>query len=91
MTITDEQRSNIAANLVDFLLELEAKAEQDSDPISMEGLTDDGVVVGAVVLIRGPDVFDAFVKWAAELGYYTPGKGIVDGTQTGAALPPDDP
>jgi hypothetical protein len=80
--ITDEQRSNMAANLVDFLLDLEAKAERDSDPISMEGLTDGGVVVGAVVLIRGPDVFNAFATWAAEHGYYTPGKGIVDGTST---------
>jgi hypothetical protein len=82
--ITDEQRTNMAANLVDFLVDLEAKAERDTDPISMEGLTDDGVVVGAVVLIRGPDVFDAFAKWAAERGYYTVGKGIVDGTETGA-------
>jgi hypothetical protein len=40
-------------------------------------------VVGAVVLIRGSDVFEAFLQWAAEHGYYTPGKGIVDGTQTG--------
>jgi hypothetical protein len=80
--ITDEQRSNMAANLVDFLVELEAKAERDSDPISMEGLTDEGVAVGAVVLIRGSDVFNAFAAWAAELGYYTPGKGIVDGTET---------
>jgi hypothetical protein len=56
----------------------------------MEGLTDDGVVVGAVVLIRGPEVFAAFAKWAAEFGYYTPGKGIVDGTQTDAALSPAD-
>jgi hypothetical protein len=81
--ITDEQRSNMAANMVDFLIELEAKAERDSDPISMEGLTDSGVVVGAVVLIRGSAVFEAFLQWAAEHGYYTPGKGIVDGTQTG--------
>jgi hypothetical protein len=80
--ITDEQRSNMAANLVEFLVELEAKAERDSDPISMEGLTDEGVVVGAVVLIRGPDVFNAFATWAAEHGYYTVGKGIVDGTDT---------
>lgn len=81
--ITDEQRFNMAVNLVDFLVELEAKAERDSDPISMEGLTEDGVVVGAVVLIRGPDVFDAFTKWAAEHGYYSVGKGITDGTETG--------
>lgn len=83
--ITDEQRSNMAANLVDFLIDLEAKAERDSDQISMEGLTDEGVVVGAIVLIRGSDVFEAFVQWAAERGYYTPGKGIVDGTETGPA------
>jgi hypothetical protein len=80
--ITDEQRSNMAAFIVEFLIELDARAALYSDPISMEGLTDEGVVVGAVVLIRGPDVFNAFATWAAEHGYYTPGKGIVDGTST---------
>jgi len=80
--ITNEQRSNMASNLVDFLLELEAKAKRDSDPISVEGLTDDGRIVGAIVLIRGTDVVEAFIEWATERGYYTPGKGIVDGTET---------
>jgi len=83
--ITDEQRSNMAANLVEFLVELKAKAARDSDPISMEGFTDEGGVVGAVVLIRGSDVFEDFVKWAAEHGYYAHGKGIIDGTETVAA------
>jgi hypothetical protein len=77
-TITNEQRSNMATNLVDFLLELEAKAERDSDPISVEGLTEDGRIIGAIVLIRGTDVVEAFIEWATERGYYTPGKGIVD-------------
>jgi hypothetical protein len=81
--ITDEQRSNMAVNLVDFLLELESKAERDSDPVSIEGLTEDGQVVGAIVMIRGAGVFNAFAMWAAENGYYTLGKGIVDGTETG--------
>ena len=81
-TITNEQRSLMAANLVDFLVELEAKAERDSDPISVEGLTDDGRIVGAIVLIRGTDVAEAFIEWATEHGYHTPGKGIVDGTET---------
>jgi len=81
--ITNEQRSNMASNLVDFLLELEAKAKRDSDPISVEGLTDDGRIVGAIVLVRGTDVAEAFIEWATARGYHTPGKGIVDGTETG--------
>ena len=83
VTITNEQRSNMASNLVDFLLELEAKAKRDSDPISVEGLTDDGRIVGAIVLIRGTDVAEAFIEWATARGYHTPGKGIADGTETG--------
>ena len=86
MTITDKQRANMAANLVDFLLELEAKAELDSDPISIEGLTEDGRVVGAIVLIRGVSAVESFINWAEENGYHTPGKGIVDGTETGTPL-----
>lgn len=79
-----DPRDEMAANLVDFLLELEAKADLDSDPISIEGMTDGGEIVGAVVFIRGADVFDAFKRWAAAAGYLTPGKGIVDGTETRA-------
>jgi hypothetical protein len=78
--ITDEQRTNMASNLVEFLVELESKAKLDSDPISIEGFTEDGRVVGAIVLVRGADVVETFMQWAAENGYYTPGKGIVDGT-----------
>lgn len=82
MTITEEERANMAANLVDFLVELEAKAQRDSDPISIEGLVEDDQLVGAIVLIRGTSVAEAFVEWAAEHGYITRGKGIVDGTET---------
>ena len=80
--MTDEVRATMAANLVDFLLELEAKAKLDSDPVSIEGFADDDGVVGMVVLIRGHDVCERFMQWAAEHGYHTPGKGIVDGTHT---------
>ena len=79
-----DHRDEMAANLVDFLLELESKAKRDADPISIEGMTDGCEIVGAVVFIRGADVFDAFKRWAAAAGYLTPGKGIVDGTETPA-------
>jgi hypothetical protein len=36
----------------------------------------------AIVLIRGTDVVEAFIEWSKARGYHTPGKGIVDGTET---------
>lgn len=61
---------------------MEAKAESDSDPVSIEGFTDEGEPVGGLFLVRTLEAFKAMVAFAEESGLLTPGKGIIDGTRS---------
>lgn len=80
---TDEVRENMLINLREWLLNMEAKAELDSDPVSIEGFTDDNdLPMGGLVLIRTTEAFAAVLKFCEAKGLLTPGKGIDDGTTT---------